>query len=207
MKTNVSVVIEQARYPPMPVGSCQVLSLSHQKSRHQNRKHRPRLLHPVRAMTSLDFIYRLAQPLAARATLEQQHGVAPISLESAVICPPHCCFRRRCIHICPFRWPGTNEVYFDELQTLYDLCKPYISPLITAITNEILVPLAASHVTSSYYNYGMDVASWLSGSVPRPSTMYLVSILLPSHWINSAHSVPCCLQGGGFGSWRAPRPT
>ena len=85
MKTNMSVVIEQARYPLTPVGSCQVLSLSHQKSRHQNRKHRPRLLHPVRAMTSLDFIYGLAQPLAAHAALEQQHGVAPISLQTSAL--------------------------------------------------------------------------------------------------------------------------
>ncbi|KIM51926.1 hypothetical protein SCLCIDRAFT_18296 [Scleroderma citrinum Foug A] len=36
-------------------------------------------------MTSLDFIYGLAQPLAAHATLEQQHGVAPISLQTSAL--------------------------------------------------------------------------------------------------------------------------
>ena len=36
-------------------------------------------------MTSLDFIYGLAQPLAARATLEQQHGVAPVSLQTSAL--------------------------------------------------------------------------------------------------------------------------
>ncbi|KAH7913599.1 hypothetical protein BJ138DRAFT_606981 [Hygrophoropsis aurantiaca] len=75
-----------------------------------------------------------------------------------------------------FGGQGTNEVYFDELQTLYDTYRPYVSPLITAITNDILLPLVAEREASSFYNYGMDVASWLSGAVPRPSTSYLASI-------------------------------
>ena len=75
-----------------------------------------------------------------------------------------------------FGGQGTNEVYFDELQALYDTYKPYVSPLITAITNEILVPLVAARQASSFYNYGMNIASWLSGAVPRPPVAYLASI-------------------------------
>ena len=115
----------------------------------------------------------LAAFFAARAALEQQ-GVAPVSLQTSALLTAASDGDASIYAL--FGGQGTNEVYFDELQTLYDSYKPYVSPLITAITNEVLVPLAAAHVTSSYYNYGMDVASWLSGSVPRPSTTYLASI-------------------------------
>lgn len=75
-----------------------------------------------------------------------------------------------------FGGQGTNEVYFEELQMLYDTYKPYVSPLITAITNKVLAPLVAAHQTSSFYNYGMDITSWLSGAVPPPPVAYLASI-------------------------------
>lgn len=75
-----------------------------------------------------------------------------------------------------FGGQGTNEVYFDELQTLYDTYKPYVSPLITDITNEILAPLVTARQASSFYNYGMDVTSWLSRAVSRPPVTYLASI-------------------------------
>jgi len=75
-----------------------------------------------------------------------------------------------------FGGQGTNEVYFDELQALHDTYKPYVSDLITSITNEILVPLVLSREACSFYNYGMDVASWLSGTSPRPPVAYLASI-------------------------------
>ncbi|KAI5983403.1 hypothetical protein EDD15DRAFT_2390897 [Pisolithus albus] len=75
-----------------------------------------------------------------------------------------------------FGGQGTNEVYFDELQALYDSYEPYVSPLITAITEEVLIPLAGAHASSSFYNYGMDVISWLSGAVARPSIAYLASV-------------------------------
>lgn len=75
-----------------------------------------------------------------------------------------------------FGGQGTNEVYFDELQTLYDTYMPYVSPLITAITNEILAPLVAARQASSFYNYGMDITSWLSGATARPPVAYLASI-------------------------------
>uniref|UniRef100_A0A0W0EUQ4 Putative fatty acid synthase n=1 Tax=Moniliophthora roreri TaxID=221103 RepID=A0A0W0EUQ4_MONRR len=75
-----------------------------------------------------------------------------------------------------FGGQGTNEVYFDELQSLYDIYKPFISPLITTLTNNVLVPLAEQHQHTSYYTYGLDVATWLSGASPRPSKAYLASI-------------------------------
>lgn len=75
-----------------------------------------------------------------------------------------------------FGGQGTNEVYFDELQALYDTYKPYVSSLITAITNDILAPLVAACQASSFYNYGMDIISWLSGAIPRPPVAYLASI-------------------------------
>ncbi|KAG8213088.1 hypothetical protein J3R82DRAFT_11484 [Butyriboletus roseoflavus] len=75
-----------------------------------------------------------------------------------------------------FGGQGTNEVYFDELQALYDTYKPYVSPLIRAITTEILAPLVAARQASSFYSYGMDITSWLSGAIPRPPVTYLASI-------------------------------
>lgn len=75
-----------------------------------------------------------------------------------------------------FGGQGTNEVYFDELQALHDTYKPYVSPLITAITDEILAPLVATRQASSFYSYGMDITSWLSGETPRPPVAYLASI-------------------------------
>ncbi|KAG9315241.1 hypothetical protein JVU11DRAFT_4375 [Chiua virens] len=75
-----------------------------------------------------------------------------------------------------FGGQGTNEVYFDELQTLYDTYKPYVSPIIAAVTHGILGPLVATRQTSGFYNYGMDVASWLSGAATRPPVSYLASI-------------------------------
>ncbi|KAL4066936.1 hypothetical protein J3A83DRAFT_4165578 [Scleroderma citrinum] len=115
----------------------------------------------------------LAAFFAARAALEQQ-GVPVISLQTPALLAA--ADEREASIYALFGGQGTNEVYFDELQTLYDSYKPYVSPLITAITNEILIPLSTAHAASGYYNYGMDVASWLSQSVARPSTTYLASI-------------------------------
>ncbi|EGN98830.1 hypothetical protein SERLA73DRAFT_168429 [Serpula lacrymans var. lacrymans S7.3] len=75
-----------------------------------------------------------------------------------------------------FGGQGTNEVYFDEFQTLYDTYKPYVAPLITAISNEILKPLALERESTNFYAYGLDVISWLSGTVPRPPVAYLASV-------------------------------
>lgn len=75
-----------------------------------------------------------------------------------------------------FGGQGTNEVYFDELQALYDTYKPYVESFIATLTSEVLIPLAEANNDSNYYSHGLDVASWLSGAIPRPTTAYLASI-------------------------------
>ena len=75
-----------------------------------------------------------------------------------------------------FGGQGTNEVYFDELQTLYDIYTPLVAPLLSTITEEVLKPLVAERVDTTYYNCGMDIISWLDGSIPKPSTAYFASI-------------------------------
>lgn len=74
-----------------------------------------------------------------------------------------------------FGGQGTNEVYFDELQNLYDIYKPYVTPFITMLTINILQPLAIASA-SPYYAYGLEVLSWLSGALPRPPTDYFASV-------------------------------
>jgi len=73
-----------------------------------------------------------------------------------------------------FGGQGTNEVYFDELQNLYDLYTPYVEPFIQTITGELFGPLVRSSAFS--YDHGLDVSSWLSGSAPRPPISYLASV-------------------------------
>ncbi|KAI5122922.1 hypothetical protein M0805_007600 [Coniferiporia weirii] len=74
-----------------------------------------------------------------------------------------------------FGGQGTNEVYFDELQTLYDIYTPFVATFIATLSVNILQPLAAASSTS-YYAFGLDVISWLSGALPRPPTEYLATV-------------------------------
>ncbi|KAI0685962.1 fatty acid synthase [Cytidiella melzeri] len=75
-----------------------------------------------------------------------------------------------------FGGQGTNEVYFDELQTLYDVYKPYVAPFITAVTTSVFLPLSAAYASTNYYSHGLDVLSWLTGAAERPPVAYLASI-------------------------------
>ena len=75
-----------------------------------------------------------------------------------------------------FGGQGTNEVYFDELQSLFDIYKPFVASFIAAITTDILVPLATEEQTTPYFTFGLDVLSWLTGTAPRPSVAYLASV-------------------------------
>ncbi|KZT29627.1 fatty acid synthase [Neolentinus lepideus HHB14362 ss-1] len=77
-----------------------------------------------------------------------------------------------------FGGQGTNEVYFDELQSLYDLYKPYVAPYLAEITNEVLIPLASASEATTFYPHGLDIVSWLNGSSPRPPVAYFASIPL-----------------------------
>ncbi|OJT02257.1 Fatty acid synthase subunit alpha [Trametes pubescens] len=75
-----------------------------------------------------------------------------------------------------FGGQGTNEVYFDELQTLYDIYKPYVSQFLTNVTRDILIPLVEESGEDTYYAHGLDVISWLTGASPRPPVAYLATI-------------------------------
>ncbi|KAJ7067175.1 fatty acid synthase [Mycena amicta] len=75
-----------------------------------------------------------------------------------------------------FGGQGTNEVYFDELQALYDIYQPCVAPFLATVTKDALVPLAEAQSSTFHYTFGLDVLSWLSGASPRPSTAYLASV-------------------------------
>ncbi|KAF8525925.1 hypothetical protein BU17DRAFT_74311 [Hysterangium stoloniferum] len=77
-----------------------------------------------------------------------------------------------------FGGQGTNEVYFDELQSLYDIYKPYVAPFIATVTQKALLPLTVKAQDDGFphYPFGLDVLGWLDGTVPRPSVEYLASV-------------------------------
>ena len=75
-----------------------------------------------------------------------------------------------------FGGQGTNKVYFDELQNLYNLYTPYVAPFVQIITDELFAPLICS--SSLAYDHGLDASAWLSGSAPLPPVSYLASITL-----------------------------
>jgi fatty acid synthase subunit beta len=75
-----------------------------------------------------------------------------------------------------FGGQGTNEVYFDELQNLYEIYKPFVAPFIQTLTEEVLVPLVSEEEACNCYTFGLDVASWLSGATARPAVPYLASV-------------------------------
>ncbi|KAJ3517947.1 hypothetical protein NLJ89_g178 [Agrocybe chaxingu] len=68
-----------------------------------------------------------------------------------------------------FGGQGTNEVYFDELQNLYDIYTPFAAPFLQTVADENLIPLAEDEEDSTFYTFGLDVVSWLSGAAPRPA--------------------------------------
>ncbi|KAF5389975.1 hypothetical protein D9757_013855 [Collybiopsis confluens] len=75
-----------------------------------------------------------------------------------------------------FGGQGTNEVYIDELQSLFDIYRPFVASFISSMS-EVLVPLAEEKQQfSPFYTHGLDVYSWLSGATYRPSTSYLASV-------------------------------
>ena len=75
-----------------------------------------------------------------------------------------------------FGGQGTNEVYFDELQNLYEIYNPFVAPFVQMLTENVLVPLVAEEDASTCYGFGLDVASWLSGAAARPAVSYLASV-------------------------------
>jgi fatty acid synthase subunit alpha len=106
-----------------------------------------------------------------------------------------------------FGGQGTNEVYFDELETLYKLYTPFIAAFLQAITSSVLVPLTAASEHVSFYTHGMDVYSWLTGATPRPPVEYLASVPLSLPLIGltqlAQYLVACRVAGLTPGEMRA----
>ena len=75
-----------------------------------------------------------------------------------------------------FGGQGTNEVYFDELQNLYDIYRPFMAPFVKILTEDVLIPLVAEEEASTYYMFGLDVLSWLSGATAHPAVPYLALV-------------------------------
>lgn len=66
------------------------------------------------------------------------------------------------------------------MQTLYDIYKPFIHDLLSTITDEVLLPLSdkAEIDGFTYYSQGLDLISWLDGTLKHPSEEYLASVPL-----------------------------
>ena len=62
-----------------------------------------------------------------------------------------------------FGGQGTNEVYFDKLQNLYNIYKPFMASFVQTLTEDVLTSLVAEEEASTYYTFGLDIVSWLSG--------------------------------------------
>ncbi|CAE6423597.1 unnamed protein product [Rhizoctonia solani] len=77
-----------------------------------------------------------------------------------------------------FGGQGTNEVYFDELKSLYETYKPYVYGYIAKMTQDVLIPLAKSahEKNLTFFTHGLDVLGWLDGTVPVPPLEYLASV-------------------------------
>ena len=75
-----------------------------------------------------------------------------------------------------FGGQGTNEVYFDKLQNLYDIYKPFVAPFVETLTKDILAPLVAEEKASTHNMFGLDRLSWLSGAAAHPAVSYLASV-------------------------------
>ncbi|KAN0109683.1 hypothetical protein V8E52_009029 [Russula decolorans] len=70
-----------------------------------------------------------------------------------------------------FGGQGINEIYFDELQMLFDAYRPFVEPFLASIIDEVLQPLASASQGTSFYEHGLNIISWLSGAF----TQYLVA--------------------------------
>lgn len=75
-----------------------------------------------------------------------------------------------------FGGQGINEVYFDELQMLFDTYRPFVEPFLTFAVDEVLQPLASASRGTSFYEHGMNVISWLTGVTPLPPIAYFASV-------------------------------
>ncbi|WVQ81978.1 hypothetical protein IAT38_004105 [Cryptococcus sp. DSM 104549] len=104
-----------------------------------------------------------------------------------------------------FGGQGVNEHYFAELQLLYDTYTPFVHPILSKIT-DLLVSLSLTVDANAYYNQGLDLISWLDGSLPTPAVEYLASIPLSLPLIGVAqlaqYVVSCRVAGLNPGEMR-----
>ena len=75
-----------------------------------------------------------------------------------------------------FGGQGINEIYFNELQTLFNTYRPLVEPFLASVMDEVLQPLASTSQGTSFYEHGLNAISWLTGAVPLPLVDYLASI-------------------------------
>jgi fatty acid synthase subunit beta len=78
--------------------------------------------------------------------------------------------------------------YFSEFQALYDIYAPFLHPLLSKLTDEVLLPLGdqAEMNGYTYYSQGLDLISWLDGTLSHPTEEYLASIPLSMFLIGIA---------------------
>ncbi|KAF8632253.1 hypothetical protein AX15_002000 [Amanita polypyramis BW_CC] len=114
----------------------------------------------------------LSSYFKAFAMLEE-HGDVPKQSRSAI-------FRdavpKKASIFALFGGQGTNEVYFDELQALYDVYRPFVGSFLNTVTHEVLGPLATKENATAFYKHGLDVIPWLSDATLRPPVHYLASV-------------------------------
>jgi hypothetical protein len=82
-----------------------------------------------------------------------------------------------------FGGQGINEIYFDELQTLFDTYRPFVEPFLASIIDKVLQPLASASQGNSFYEHGVNVISWLSGSAPLPPASFLENVQKALKWL------------------------
>jgi fatty acid synthase subunit beta len=75
---------------------------------------------------------------------------------------------------------ANDQHYFTEFQALYDIYTPFVHSLLSKITDDVLLPLAdkAEMDGYTYYGQGLDLISWLDGTLSHPTEDYLASIPL-----------------------------
>ena len=69
-----------------------------------------------------------------------------------------------------------NEIYFNELQTLFDTYHPLVEPFLASVIDKVLQPLASTSQGTSFYEHGLNNILWLTGAVFLSLVDYLASV-------------------------------
>jgi fatty acid synthase subunit alpha, fungi type len=75
-----------------------------------------------------------------------------------------------------FDGQGINEIYFDELQMLFNTYRPLVDPFLASIIDEVLQPLASASGDISFYEHSLNIILWLTGAVLLPPVDYFASV-------------------------------